>query len=73
LWLAFYLTLPLFIYDYVLLAWYMELGIGFVILYWYLSFFYFFLGYSSRWWRFGSSGGMRGGADMKSRALNRFR
>ena len=41
LWLAFYLTLPLFIYDYVLLAWYMDLGIGFVVPYWYLSFFYF--------------------------------
>lgn len=40
-WLALYLTLPLFVYDYLLLAWYMELGIGFVIPYWYLTFFYF--------------------------------
>ena len=40
-WLAFYLTLPLFIYDYLLLAIYMDLGIGFVFPYWYLTFFYF--------------------------------
>jgi hypothetical protein len=40
-WLAFYLTFPLFIYDYLLLALYKELGIGFVFSYWYLSFFYF--------------------------------
>ncbi|MEM7611651.1 MAG: hypothetical protein AAF270_08245 [Pseudomonadota bacterium] len=40
-WLALYLTLPLFIYDYLLLAWYKELGIGFVVPYWYLTFFYF--------------------------------
>jgi len=41
LWLAFYLTVPLFIYDYLLLAWYKGLGIGYVFPYWYLSFFYF--------------------------------
>lgn len=41
LWLAFYLTLPLFIYDYLLLAVYKGLGIEFVIPYWYLTFFYF--------------------------------
>lgn len=41
LWLALYLTLPLFIYDYLLLAWYKGLGIGFVVPYWYLTFFYF--------------------------------
>lgn len=41
LWLALYLTLPLFVYDYLLLAWYMGLGIGFVVPYWYLTFFYF--------------------------------
>lgn len=41
LWLAFYLTLPLFVYDYLLLAVYKELGIGFVVPYWYLTFFYF--------------------------------
>lgn len=40
-WLALYLTLPLFIYDYLLLAVYKELGIGFVVPYWYLTFFYF--------------------------------
>jgi len=40
-WLAFYLILPLFIYDYLLLALYKGLGIGFVALYWYLTFFYF--------------------------------
>lgn len=39
-WLAFYLTLPLFIYDYLLLALYRGLGIGFVVPSWYLSFFY---------------------------------
>ena len=41
LWLASYLTLPLFIYDYLLLALYKGLGIAFVIPYWYLTFFYF--------------------------------
>ena len=40
-WLALYLTLPLFVYDYLLLGWYKGLGIGFVIPYWYLTFFYF--------------------------------
>lgn len=40
-WLALYLTLPLFIFDYLLLALYKELGISFVIPYWYLTFFYF--------------------------------
>ena len=39
-WLALYLTLPLFTYDYLLLAVYKGLGIGFVFSYWYLSFFY---------------------------------
>ena len=39
-WLALYLTFPLFIYDYLLLAVYKELGIYFVIPYWYLTFFY---------------------------------
>ena len=46
-WLALYLTVPLFIYDYILLAWYKGLGIGFVVPYWYLSFFYF-----SFWFQF---------------------
>lgn len=40
-WLALYLTLPLFIYDYLLLALYKDLGIDFVMPYFYLSFFYF--------------------------------
>ena len=40
-WLALYLTLPLFIFDYLLLALYKEIGIQFVIPYWYLTFFYF--------------------------------
>lgn len=40
-WLALYLTVPLFVYDYVLLAVYKELGIMFVIPYWYLTIFYF--------------------------------
>ncbi len=40
-WLALYLTLPLFVYDYFLLAIYKQLGIGFVVPYWYLTFFYF--------------------------------
>lgn len=39
--LALYLTVPLFIYDYLLLAEYKGLGIGFVVPYWYLTFFYF--------------------------------
>lgn len=41
MWLALYLTVPLFVYDYILLAWYKGLGIGFVYPYWYLTFFYF--------------------------------
>ncbi|GAB5402890.1 MAG: hypothetical protein Aurels2KO_11210 [Aureliella sp.] len=40
-WLAFYLTVPLFVYDYLLLGLYKGLGISFVIPYWYLTFFYF--------------------------------
>lgn len=39
-WLAFYLTFFLFVYDYLLLAWYRGLGIGFVVPFWYLTFFY---------------------------------
>ncbi len=39
--LSFYVTLPLFIYDYILLGWYKGLGIHFVFPYWYLTFFYF--------------------------------
>lgn len=40
-WLALYLTVPLFVYDYLLLAVWKGLGIGFVVPYWYLTFFYF--------------------------------
>ncbi|MEM1080983.1 MAG: hypothetical protein AAGH65_05315 [Pseudomonadota bacterium] len=40
-WLTLYLTLPLFVYDYWLLAVFKDLGIGFVVPYWYLTFFYF--------------------------------
>ena len=40
-WLALYLTLPLFLYDYLLLGVYKQLGIQFVFPYWYLTFFYF--------------------------------
>lgn len=40
-WLALYLTVPLFVYDYLLLAVYKGLGIGFVVPYWYLTLFYF--------------------------------
>jgi len=40
-WLVQYLTVPRFVYDDVRLAWYMDLGIGLVIPYWYLTFFYF--------------------------------
>ncbi|GAA5315149.1 MAG: hypothetical protein AseanaTS_03530 [Candidatus Pelagadaptatus aseana] len=40
-WLALYLTVPLFVYDYLLLAVYKGIGIYFVIPYWYLTFFYF--------------------------------
>lgn len=41
LWLALYLTLPLFVYDYLLLGLYFDLGIGFTVPYWYLTAFYF--------------------------------
>ena len=40
-WLSLYLTLPLFIYDYLLIGLYWGHGIGFVFPYWYLTFFYF--------------------------------
>jgi len=39
--LALYLTLPLFIYDYLLLGVHKGLGLKFVVPYWYLTFFYF--------------------------------
>lgn len=41
LWLAFYLTLPLFIYDYVFIVLIGGDDLSFVFRYWYLSFFYF--------------------------------
>ena len=40
-WLALYLTVPLFTYDYFLLGLYKGLGIKFVVPFWYLTFFYF--------------------------------
>jgi len=40
-WLALYLTVPFFIYDYLLLGVYKGLGLKFVAPYWYLTFFYF--------------------------------
>ncbi len=40
-WLALYLTVPLFIYDYLLLGVFKGLGLAFMKPYWYLSFFYF--------------------------------
>ena len=63
LWLAFYLTLPLFVYDYLLLAWFKGLGIGFVIPYWYLTFFYF-----SFWLQFPFVGWWMQKHDEQSRA-----
>ena len=41
LWLAFYLTLPLFTYDYIYIILIKGDDISFVFRYWYLSFFYF--------------------------------
>lgn len=41
LWLAFYLTLPLFIYDYVFIVVIGGDNLSFVFRYWYLTFFYF--------------------------------
>ena len=41
LWLSLYLTVPLFTYDYLLLALYKDLGMSFVISHWYLTIFYF--------------------------------
>ncbi|QDT98845.1 hypothetical protein [Gimesia aquarii] len=41
LWLAFYLTLPLFVYDYIFIVLIGGDNITFVFRYWYLSFFYF--------------------------------
>lgn len=41
LWLAIYLTLPLFIYDYVFIVLIGGDNLSFVFRYWYLTFFYF--------------------------------
>lgn len=41
LWLALYLTLPLFIYDYVFIVLIGGDNLSFVFRYWYLTFFYF--------------------------------
>ena len=63
-WLTLYLTLPLFVYDYLLLACYKGLGIGFVVPYWYLTFFYF-----SFWLQFPAIGWWMENSDAKSSAL----
>ena len=39
-WIGFYMTVPLFIYDYLYLAVHQELGWSFMISHWYLSAFY---------------------------------
>ncbi len=56
-WLALYLTIPLFIYDYLLLGVYKGLGLGFVKPYWYLTFFYFsfWLQFPYVAWRMGAA------------------
>lgn len=41
IWLAFYLTVPLFIYDTILLGYIEGEGLSFIPKYWYLSIFYF--------------------------------
>ena len=41
LWLAFYLTLPLFTYDFIYIVLIKKDNMSFVFRYWYLSFFYF--------------------------------
>lgn len=40
LWLAFYITIPLFVYDYLYCGYYLGYGINFVWIYWYLSVYY---------------------------------
>ena len=39
-WLAFYLTMPFFVYDYLLIGVYWEYGLKFVCPFWYLSIFH---------------------------------
>lgn len=41
IWLAFYLTVPLFTYDVIYISWIGEEDLSFVSRYWYLTFFYF--------------------------------
>ncbi|KZS42777.1 hypothetical protein AWE51_15515 [Aquimarina aggregata] len=41
LWLALYLTVPLFIYDVIFIGWIGGEGLQFIPIYWYLTFFYF--------------------------------
>lgn len=40
LWLAFYMTVPLFLYDLLYCGWYLGHGFGFVWEYWYLTVYY---------------------------------
>lgn len=39
-WLAFYFTLPLAIFDYLYCGWYLGQGWGFLVSYWYLTVYY---------------------------------
>ena len=39
-WLAFYITVPLFLYDYLYCGYYLGHGFGFVRAYWYLTVYY---------------------------------
>jgi len=40
LWIAFYFTVPLLVYDLIYLGLYKQLGFSFIVPYWYLSIFY---------------------------------
>lgn len=40
LWLAFYVTIPLFVYDFIYCGYYLGYGINFVWEYWYLTVYY---------------------------------
>lgn len=41
LWLAFYMTVPLFLYDLLYCGYYLDYGFGFLSEYWYLTVYYF--------------------------------
>lgn len=40
LWLAFYVTVPLFLFDWIYCGWYLGHGLEFLALYWYLTAYY---------------------------------